>query len=82
MWAGDIKLEDAWALKEVGGGGRTVRQELEAIGYLGEHACSWDEAAGGVGMAAHFELHIEQGPILEDLGGRNIGVVQGVQVSF
>jgi N-carbamoyl-L-amino-acid hydrolase len=46
--------------------------ELERIGYRGT------EKAGAHKFGAMFELHIEQGPILED-EGRMIGVVQGVQ---
>ncbi|MEJ1157466.1 Zn-dependent hydrolase [Prosthecomicrobium sp. N25] len=46
--------------------------ELERIGYRGP------EKAGAHKFGAMFELHIEQGPILED-EGRMIGVVQGVQ---
>ncbi|MCW1841809.1 M20 family metallo-hydrolase [Prosthecomicrobium hirschii] len=46
--------------------------ELERIGYRGT------EKAGAHKFGAMFELHIEQGPILEN-EGRMIGVVQGVQ---
>ena len=52
--------------------GKTFGEELERIGYKGK------EKAGARKFAAMFELHIEQGPILED-EGRMIGVVQGVQ---
>ena len=52
--------------------GKTFGEELQRIGYKG------DEKAGGHRLGAMFELHIEQGPILED-EGRMIGVVQGVQ---
>ncbi len=45
---------------------------LEAIGYRGP------VTAGDVPIGAMFELHIEQGPILE-AEGKMIGVVQGVQ---
>src|SRR5580704_16056423 len=45
---------------------------LEAIGYRGP------VAAGTVPIGAMFELHIEQGPILE-AEGKVIGIVQGVQ---
>lgn len=45
---------------------------LEGIGYRGQ------EAVGAHKFQAMFELHIEQGPILEDKG-EMIGVVQGVQ---
>jgi beta-ureidopropionase / N-carbamoyl-L-amino-acid hydrolase len=52
--------------------GKTFGDELTRIGYRGE------EKAGAHPFAAMFELHIEQGPILE-AEGRMIGVVQGVQ---
>ena len=52
--------------------GKTFGEELARIGYRGE------EKAGARKFAAMFELHIEQGPILED-ESRMIGIVQGVQ---
>ncbi len=52
--------------------GRNFGEELRRIGYQG------DEKAGSRTFSAMFELHIEQGPILEDEGCM-IGVVQGVQ---
>jgi beta-ureidopropionase / N-carbamoyl-L-amino-acid hydrolase len=52
--------------------GKTFGEELQRIGYRGL------EKAGGRKLAALFELHIEQGPILEN-EGRMIGIVQGVQ---
>ena len=52
--------------------GKTFGEELQRIGYKGS------EKAGAHKFAAMFELHIEQGPILED-ENRMIGVVQGVQ---
>jgi len=52
--------------------GKTFGEELDRIGNRGE------EKAGAHKFAAMFELHIEQGPILEN-EGRMIGVVQGVQ---
>ena len=52
--------------------GKTMGEELERIGYAGETAC------GGRPIAAFFEAHIEQGPILE-AENKTIGVVQGVQ---
>jgi N-carbamoyl-L-amino-acid hydrolase len=45
--------------------------ELDRIGYRGT------EKAGGHKLAAHFEVHIEQGPILE-AEGKTIGIVTGV----
>ncbi len=47
-------------------------EALEAIGYKGA------EKAGDHPLQAYFELHIEQGPILED-EGKVIGVLTGVQ---
>jgi len=52
--------------------GKTFSDELTRIGYKGE------EKAGARKFSAMFELHIEQGPILE-AEGRMIGAVQGVQ---
>jgi beta-ureidopropionase / N-carbamoyl-L-amino-acid hydrolase len=52
--------------------GKTFGEELARIGYRGT------EKAGARKFSAMFELHIEQGPILE-AEGRTIGVVQGVQ---
>ncbi|KAL1305183.1 hypothetical protein AAFC00_002104 [Neodothiora populina] len=74
VWAGEIPLSHAHSLQEVGGGTATMKSELERIGYLGEVGCS----AESMPIAAHFELHIEQGPILE-AEERKIGIVGGVQ---
>jgi len=52
--------------------GVTFGDALDAIGYRG------DVPAGAVPMSAMFELHIEQGPILE-AEGKVIGIVEGVQ---
>ncbi len=52
--------------------GTTFAQAIEAIGYRGE------AEPGSVSIGAMFELHIEQGPILE-AEERAIGVVTGVQ---
>jgi acetylornithine deacetylase/succinyl-diaminopimelate desuccinylase-like protein len=52
----------------------TQKSELERIGYLGSLPTSYKSNPIG----AHFELHIEQGPILEASGGK-IGAVEGVQ---
>lgn len=74
VWAGEIEEGHAHQLQEVGGGTATMKSELERIGYLGDAKASHKD----VPIAAHFELHIEQGPILE-AEGRKVGVVQGVQ---
>jgi len=52
--------------------GKTFGDELSRIGYRGP------EKAGSRTFSAMFELHIEQGPILED-EQKMIGIVQGVQ---
>ena len=52
--------------------GKTFGEELGRIGYKGA------EKAGARKFSAMFELHIEQGPILEDQQ-KMIGIVQGVQ---
>ncbi len=52
--------------------GKRFGDELDRIGYRGK------EKAGLRKFGAMFELHIEQGPILED-EAKMIGVVQGVQ---
>jgi beta-ureidopropionase / N-carbamoyl-L-amino-acid hydrolase len=52
--------------------GKSFGDELLRIGYKGA------EKAGARKFSAMFELHIEQGPILED-EQKMIGVVQGVQ---
>ena len=52
--------------------GRSFGAELERIGYRGADRVSVDE------VAAYFELHIEQGPVLEQ-EGKTIGVVTGAQ---
>ncbi|MCY4373659.1 MAG: Zn-dependent hydrolase, partial [Spirochaetaceae bacterium] len=52
--------------------GRRFGAELERIGYRGTDRVSMDE------VAAYFELHIEQGPVLEQTG-KSIGVVTGAQ---
>lgn len=75
VWAGAVPIQDAWDLEEVTphqGQAKTMLQELDRIGYRGEIPASHESNP----FAAHFELHIEQGPILED-EGLKIGVVQG-----
>jgi len=82
VWGGARGLQATYDLEEVGGGSggdgsrRTVRAELERIGYLGSVPARVED--GGVRMAGHFELHIEQGPRLLAMGKR-VAAVTGVQ---
>src|SRR5262249_30778805 len=59
-----------WALARTDGDGRTVGGELARIGYAGS------APVGGRNVDAYFELHIEQGPILDEKG-IPVGVVTG-----
>ncbi|MBC6716441.1 Zn-dependent hydrolase [Aurantimonas sp. DM33-3] len=61
-------LEESWAKDRKDAVGKSFGAELERIGWQG------DEPVGSRKMKAFFELHIEQGPILED-EGIDIGVV-------
>ncbi|MFH1805606.1 MAG: Zn-dependent hydrolase [Pseudomonadota bacterium] len=54
--------------------GKTMGEELKRIGYMGED----DPTIDAHPMAAYFEAHIEQGPILED-EGKDIGIVTDAQ---
>jgi len=65
-----LELEQAYAIADKNG--KTVGAELGRIGYKG------DLAASARPLKAAFEVHIEQGPILEqqDL---QIGVLSGIQ---
>lgn len=57
-----------WAYDRVDAEGKKFGDELSRIGWIG------DEEVGARKMHAMFELHIEQGPILE-AEGKDIGVV-------
>ena len=48
VWSGDIPLEKAHNLMEVGGGTKTMKQELERIGYLGNVDASYKAMPIGV----------------------------------
>ncbi|KAH7026364.1 uncharacterized protein B0I36DRAFT_365940 [Microdochium trichocladiopsis] len=77
VWAGDISLDDAWALPDIANPAATLGSELARHGLIGSLECSHDPLRG-FPLAAHFELHIEQGPVLE-AAGRRVGVVKGSQ---
>ena len=57
-----------FAYSRLDGDGKALGDELERIGFKGE------EPVGGRPIHAYFELHIEQGPILED-ENFDVGVV-------
>jgi len=69
-FAGVFDVEYAMARADLDG--KTLGEELTRIGYGG------DEPVGRRKIAAFFELHIEQGPILE-AERKSIGVVTGAQ---
>ncbi|SDF09164.1 Zn-dependent hydrolase [Limimaricola pyoseonensis] len=66
VFAGQHELD--WAYAREDAEGKRFGDELERIGWKG------DEEVGARQMHAFFELHIEQGPILE-AEGKEIGVV-------
>ncbi|MBT7951717.1 MAG: Zn-dependent hydrolase [Gammaproteobacteria bacterium] len=70
VWAGEFDIE--YGHTRTDKKGKNILDELKRIGYLGEEQCK----AGA--FKAAYELHIEQGPILEQ-EKTQIGVVTGVQ---
>jgi N-carbamoyl-L-amino-acid hydrolase len=70
VWSGMVPLEKAYGLTDTEG--VTVGQAIDAIGYRGP------EPAEAFPADAYFELHIEQGPILER-NAEQIGIVTGAQ---
>jgi N-carbamoyl-L-amino-acid hydrolase len=70
VWAGVYTQDKAMALRDPEG--VSVGEALHAIGYAGP------EPAKPFPADAYFELHIEQGPILE-AEGKTIGIVTGAQ---
>ncbi len=72
VYVGGLGLEDALDARAADDGAR-LGDELARIGYAGPTPCP-----AAAAPAAFVELHIEQGPVLED-AGVTIGVVTGVQ---
>ncbi|WP_250456216.1 Zn-dependent hydrolase [Caballeronia sp. ATUFL_M2_KS44] len=70
VFAGVFPLE--YGLSRADVDGKTIGEELKRIGYAGDVPC------GGRKVHAAFELHIEQGPILE-AENKTIGVVTDAQ---
>jgi N-carbamoyl-L-amino-acid hydrolase len=69
VMAGKIALEDAYNARDKDG--HRLVDELERIGYLGSEPCLPRP------LRAYLELHIEQGPQLEE-AGLSVGVVEGI----
>jgi N-carbamoyl-L-amino-acid hydrolase len=70
VWSGRLPLETAYSLADRSG--RTVRQELERLGI------AMGEELSRQTVKAALEVHIEQGPVLEQRA-KTIGIVNGVQ---
>jgi N-carbamoyl-L-amino-acid hydrolase len=70
VFAGVFERDWAWTQKDRAG--IAFGDALNTIGYLGNERC------GAHPLSAFFELHIEQGPLLE-VEGREVGIVTGVQ---
>ena len=69
VYVGGLALDDAYAIHGIDG--TTVGEELRRIGYVGDAKPGW------LAPHAYLELHIEQGPVLED-EGLVIGAVEGI----
>jgi len=72
VWAGQFTLEHGQSRESVDG--ISMAQELGRIGYLCSTPCSSQENP----LSAHFEVHIEQGTIL-DRAEKPVGIVTGAQ---
>jgi N-carbamoyl-L-amino-acid hydrolase len=70
VWAGAHDIEEQYASTDADGA--VFEEELERIGYKGEVPCEPPEE-----YEAYLELHIEQGPYLEE-SGKEVGVVTGI----
>jgi N-carbamoyl-L-amino-acid hydrolase len=70
VYVGGMALQDALATCDADG--LTVQAELQRIGYVGT------APVGAPVVGSYVELHVEQGPVLEQTG-LQIGVVEGVQ---
>jgi N-carbamoyl-L-amino-acid hydrolase len=69
VMAGKIPLEDAYNARDKDG--LRLVDELERIGYLGPEPCVPRP------FRAYLELHIEQGPVLEE-EKLSVGIVEGI----
>lgn len=69
VYVGGLALDHAYAIRDIDGA--TVGDELRRIGYVGDAKPGW------LVPHAYLELHIEQGPTLED-EGLVIAAVDGI----
>ncbi|KAF2714072.1 putative N-carbamoyl-L-amino acid hydrolase [Pleomassaria siparia CBS 279.74] len=72
VWGGEFTVKYAQGRQDPEG--NTLGGELKRIGYMGTTPCSFEANP----LLAHFEVHIEQGPIL-DVAEKSVGIVRGVQ---
>src|ERR1700692_1858592 len=70
VWSGRLPLDTALALTDRAG--RSLRQELDRLGI------ATDTKMSRQAVKAALEVHIEQGPVLEQRA-KTIGIVTGVQ---
>jgi len=71
-FVGRRSVEDTLQMSDADG--KSIGDELKRIGYAGS------EPVGGFDVDSFFEIHIEQGPILEN-EGIQVGAVEGAQAS-
>jgi len=69
VYTGVFNLE--YAYERTDNNGNAFGEELEKIGYKGDHPCEQGD------IHCYFELHVEQGPFLEQ-ADISIGVIEGV----
>lgn len=75
VWAGSLTKEEAYKVESITDKVPvSYGAELERIGYKGTTPANHTENP----LAAHFEIHIEQGPVLEH-EKKKIGIVVGAQ---
>jgi len=77
VFTGVFGLDEALATRDNNAPGLTLGAELERIGFAGP-APVGASLGGRRPVAAYFEAHIEQGPILE-AAGLPVGIVTGAQ---
>ena len=70
VWAGAHTLEEEYAKTDPDG--KILKDELDRIGYLGDIP-----AEPGEDYSAYLELHVEQGPYLDE-EDRDVGIVDGI----